>query len=283
MTNLTGRVAIVTGGANGMGEATAHLLAHRGGIVVIADKDSERAPLVADAINEKGGQAVSIVTDVSEAEQVDALVRKTLERYGRIDALDNNAAALELVGQDHDVLDLEPEILFGTLKGTLVSAYLMTRAVLPAMLEQGGGAIVNMASLAGMWGQPRQTAYGIAKAGLIQFTRSVAIQYGRSGIRCNAIAPTFVRTRNTLLFAPPGLTQLYERALALPETPVPEDIAEVVVFLLSDAARMITGHLVPVDGGTTANSQITADYREWMESAGVDSVLSEDYQQWAQT
>lgn len=264
MQDLSGRVAIVTGGADGIGEATARALARGGAAVVIADKNTERSPQVAADIIAAGGEALAVATDVSVPEQIDALIAQTRDRWGRIDILDNNAAALELTADDGDVLTVRPDVLTGTLQGNLVAPYLMTRAVLPLMLEQGGGAIVNIASVSGMAGEPGLTAYGIAKAGLIQLTRAVATQYGKSGIRCNAVAPAFVRTRNNEIYAPPRFGAIYRRNMVTPDTARPQDVAEVVAFLVSDAAKMISGHVVPVDGGLTDSSPISADYREWM-------------------
>ncbi|MFF0499784.1 SDR family NAD(P)-dependent oxidoreductase [Nocardia aobensis] len=272
MNDLSGKVAVVTGGANGIGEATAHTLARRGAAVAIADKDAERAPLVAAQITAAGGNALAVVTDVSDPEQVDALMARIRDQWGGIDILDNNAAALDLTAEDGDILTLRPDTLAGMLNGSLVAPYLMIRAALPDMLERGGGAIVNIASVSGMAGEPGLTAYGVAKAGLIQLTRAVANQYGKSGIRCNAVAPAFVRTRHNEIYAPPRFGAIYSRNMVTPETATPQDVAEVVAFLVSDAARMVSGHVVPVDGGLTDSSPISADYRAWMtEMAGAQA------------
>ena len=261
MTDFTGRVVIVTGGADGMGEATVHTFARAGAVVVIADRDAGRSELVEAEVREAGGDAHAIVTDVREPEQVEALIARVRARWGRIDVLDNNAAALELTAEDPGVLDLEPGVMLETLRGNVFASYLTTRAVLPAMLDQGRGAIVNIASVSGMAGELALTAYGVSKAALIQLTRAVATQHGRHGIRCNAVAPAYVTTRNNALHAPPELAGIYARNTSTPGVASPQDIADAVVFLASDQAGLITGHVLPVDGGFVAGSSIVADFR----------------------
>jgi len=268
MTGLAGRVAIVTGAANGMGERAAHTLAARGATVVIADKDADRAPLVEKEIKAEGGDALAVVTDVSDEKQVRALVDTVVERFGRIDFLDNNAAALELTGQDPDVIGLDPAVFLGTMRGNVFAPFLCCKYVLPVMLERGGGSIVNMASVSGMAGELTLTAYGISKAAVIQLTRAVATQYGKHGIRCNAIAPAYVRTRNNEIYAPPELAGIYARNMATASVADPQDIADLVGYLASDESRLITGQVIPVDGGITGSSPIVADYRDWQAERG---------------
>lgn len=257
-----GRVAVVTGGANGMGERVAHTLAVRGATVVIADRDGERTPLVEKEIRDVGGDAYGIVVDVSDEDQVASLVYEVTDRFGRIDVLDNNAAALELTAEDPDIAALETSVLMGTLIGNVLGPFLCTKHVLPTMLSQGSGSIVNMASVSGMLGETSLSAYGISKAAVIQLTKAVAVQYGKHGIRCNAIAPALVMTRNTTEWMPPEFKDVYLRNSLTPYVGQPQDIAEVVSFLASDASRYMTGHVVPVDGGIAAASPIVADRRD---------------------
>ncbi|ALL79380.1 hypothetical protein AD006_29290 (plasmid) [Pseudonocardia sp. EC080610-09] len=266
MADFAEKVVIVTGGANGMGEATAHRFAQAGANVVIADYDTERGPLVETAIKEAGGTAWAITTDIREETQVGSMVNHVLDRWGRIDVVDNNAASLELAGQDPAVGDLGQELLLDTFRGNLFAMVSVTRAVLPTMLAQGKGTIVNIASVSGMRGELNLSAYGMSKAAVIQFTRAVATQYSRHGIRCNAIAPSYVRTRNNREYGPTDLDRIYSRASAEPANPAPDDIASVALFLASDEARMITGHVVPVDAGLIATSPIVPDYRDWIAS-----------------
>ncbi|MCW2771798.1 MAG: hypothetical protein JWN91_124 [Nocardioides sp.] len=261
MSEFEGKVAVVTGGANGMGERVAHTLAERGAVVVIADRDGERTPLVEREIRAAGGDAHGFVVDVSVEDQVRDLMTEVVRRFGRIDVLDNNAAALELTAEDPDIAALETSVLMGTLTGNLVGPFLCTKYALPAMLTQGGGSIVNMASVSGMLGETSLSAYGMSKAAVIQLTRAVATQYGKQGVRCNAVAPALVMTRNTTEWMPPEFKDVYLRNSLTPYIGAPQDIAEVVAFLASDRSRYMTGHVVPVDGGIAAASPIVADRR----------------------
>lgn len=262
MRDFDGRVAVITGGANGMGERVAHTLAERGAVVVVADRDAERAPLVEKEIRDAGGEAHAYVVDVSVESQVQELMADVVSRFGRIDVLDNNAAALELTAEDPDLAALETSVLMGTLTGNVVGPFLCTKYVLPAMLAQGGGTIVNMASVSGMLGETSLSAYGISKAAVIQLTRATATQYGKQGVRCNAVAPALVMTRNTTEWMPPEFKDVYLRNSLTPYVGAPQDIAEVVAFLASDASRYMTGHVIPVDGGVAAASPIVADRRD---------------------
>ncbi|WP_084727044.1 SDR family NAD(P)-dependent oxidoreductase [Rhodococcoides yunnanense] len=261
MTALEGQVAIVTGAANGMGERVAITLASRGAHVIVADKDGERGPTVAGDIEKSGGSARFAQVDVTDEPAVRDLVDQVIATEGRIDFLDNNAAALELTANDPDVMALESSILLETLRANLVGPFLCCKYVLPHMVHAGRGSIVNMASVSGMLGETSLTAYGISKAGVIQLTRDVAVQYGKSGVRCNAIAPALVMTRNTTEWMPPEFKDIYLRNSLTPYVGDPQDIAGVVAFLASDESRYMTGHVIPVDGGIASASPIVADRR----------------------
>ncbi|GAA1518296.1 SDR family NAD(P)-dependent oxidoreductase [Nocardioides humi] len=261
---MTGRVVVITGGANGMGEATAHTFARAGATVVIADIDTERSPLVEAEVRERGGDAHAIVTDVREPEQVADLIARVRARWGRVDVLHNNAASLELTAHDRTVLDTEPGLFLETLRGNLYSIFLTTRAVLPTMLEQGSGSIVNIASASALAGEVQLTSYGVSKAAVVQLTRATAVQYGKQGVRCNAIAPAVVKTRNVETYGTPQGEIIYRRAMATPDVAQPQDVADAVYFLGSDASRMITGQVLAVDGGLHASQPINADYRAWL-------------------
>jgi NAD(P)-dependent dehydrogenase (short-subunit alcohol dehydrogenase family) len=261
MAEFSGRVAIVTGGANGMGERVAHTLAAGGATVVIADKDAERSRLVESEIRAADGDAHAIPTDMTDEAQVKDLVASVVSRFGRIDVLDNNAAALELTAEDPAVVDLDPSVFMRTLEGNLLGPFLGCKHVVPVMLENGGGSIINMASVSGMLGETSLTAYGISKAGVIQLTRAVSAQYGKQNVRCNAIAPALVMTRNTTEWMPEEFKDIYLRNSLTPYVGEPQDVANVVEFLASDKSRYMTGHVIPVDGGIAAASPIVADRR----------------------
>jgi short-subunit dehydrogenase len=259
--DLRGKVAIITGGANGMGEAVSRTLALRGTRVVIADIDVERAARVAAEIQASGGDAVSIPTDVGEEAQVIALVERVMADYGRIDILDNNAAALELIAEDPDIVMLESRILEGTLRVNLMGAFYGCKYVIPHMIAGGGGSIINMGSVSGISGEPRLSAYGISKGAIMQLTRAVAAQYGKQGVRCNSVAPGFVLTENTNVWTPTEFKDNYIRHSMTPHIGMPQDVANLVVFLASDLSRYMTGHIVYADGGLSAALPTLADAR----------------------
>ena len=269
MTDFHGRVALITGGASGNGEATAHTFARAGATVVIADKDTERSELVERAIRAEGGDAHSFVTDVREVGQVDQLVSTIRERWGRIDVVDNNAAALELCPEDRGIIDLDPNLMMEIYRGNVVSMAIVTKAVLPTMLAQGTGSIINMASISGMRGELFLTSYGTSKAAIIQLTRQIAVQHGKQGIRCNAIAPSYVATRNNETYAPKQAKAIYVRNIAQSFVTRPQDVADLVVYLGSDESAGITGQVIPVDGGITASQPINADFRDWIDQSGI--------------
>lgn len=256
-----GRVAIVTGGANGMGEAVTHTLARRGATVVIAEIDVERAAMVAEAAGAFGSAVVSIPTDVREEEQVQALVAKVIADHGRIDIVDNNAADLGQTAFDPDVANVSLETFEATMRGNVTAPFLMCKYVLPHMVERQAGSIINMASVSGLLGETTLSAYGISKGAIIQLTRMVAVQYGKHGVRCNAICPSLVNTLNNQTYMPVEFWPIYERHHATPYIGEPQDIANVVAFLASDESRFMTGAIVPVDGGASASASIVADRR----------------------
>ena len=261
MEDLRGKVAIITGGANGMGEHVARTLAELGSRVVIADIDVERASRVAAEIRADGGDAVSIPTDIGDEAQVKALVERVMGDYGRIDILDNNAAALELTAHDPDLVQLETDILEATLKVNVMGAYFCCKHVIPRMIECGGGSIINMGSVSGVSGEGSLTAYGISKGAIMQMTRAVAAQYGKQGIRCNSVAPGLVLTENTSMWMPQHLKGVYERHSMTPYVGQPQDIANLVVFLASDQSRYLTGQIYYADGGLRAALPTLADTR----------------------
>jgi NAD(P)-dependent dehydrogenase (short-subunit alcohol dehydrogenase family) len=257
------KVAIITGGADGMGERSAHTLAANGFRVVIADRQAERGAMVTEEITATGGSARFIHADVTIESEVKAIIDDTMSSYGRVDAIDNNAAGLELLPDDGAIADVDPALFLESLRADLFGPFVCCKHVIPAMIASGGGSIINMASVSGLAGELSLSAYGIAKAGVIQLTRAVATQYGRQGIRCNAIAPSYVTTRTATLYASTELVGIYERVSPLPRVPEPQDIADLVAFLASEASQMITGQVIPVDAGLRAAAPIVAGYREW--------------------
>lgn len=262
MTDFSERVVIITGAANGQGEVTAHTFARAGAMVILLDRDGERLPRVVEAITSNGGRAAGHIVDLREGDQVRSVVETIVQDYGRIDVLDNNAAALELCAQDPDLLGLGSDVLVEIYKADVLPGFLMTKHVLPTMLSQGSGSIINIASVTGMTGELALTGYGMAKAAVIQMTRATATQYSKQGIRCNAISPAYVSTPNNEIFAPKELRAIYERNMLTTRVTSPQDVANAAFFLGSDESILITGQIIAVDGGLTGASPIVADYRD---------------------
>ncbi|HME76533.1 MAG TPA: SDR family oxidoreductase [Mycobacterium sp.] len=249
---LADRVAVVTGGGGGIGAATARLFAQHGAHVVIADIDTELAQQTADDISKSGGSAVAFVVDVRDADQVSGLARSVLERHGQVDVLVNNVG--HWLRHPGDFVHTDPQLWDELYRINLHHVFLVTHAFLPAMIERRAGAIVNVSSVEGLRGYPEDPVYAAFKAAVIHFTRSLAVQVGRDGVRVNAIGPDVTES----------LQVPYSRWLSAEEqrqwpqwVPVgrmglPEDQARVILFLASDLSAFVTGHTIPTDGGTGA-------------------------------
>jgi NAD(P)-dependent dehydrogenase (short-subunit alcohol dehydrogenase family) len=262
MINFSGKVAIVTGAASGMGEATATTFAAHGAQVVIADINEPGAKAVADRITADGGTALAVPTDVRDEAQIEALIATTRAAFGRLDVLHNNAAAMELAGRDFGILEQTAQIWDETMTTDVRGPMLGCKYAIPLMLESGGGAIVNTTSISGQVGEAVMTAYGAAKAALGQLTRAVAAQWGKSGIRCNAVAPGLVLTPSGLGL-PMELREIYLRQTLTPYLGEAQDVANLVVFLSSDDARYITAQVINIDGGLISHNGFVPDFLAW--------------------
>ena len=242
MERFAERVAVVTGGASGIGAATARLLAREGARVVVADLDADRAWEVAAAV---GGTAQA--TDVADRTQVERLVADTVAAHGRVDILVNNAG----IGSFGRTPDLDPEAWHRVIAIDLHAVFYACRAALPHMLA--GGAIVNTASISGLAGDYGFAAYSAAKAAVINYTRTLALDHAREGIRVNALCPGLIATPLTAgAAAMPGLEAAWHDTIPMGRPGTPEEMAEAIAFLASDAASYVTGAVLVADGGQTA-------------------------------
>ena len=249
---LTDRVAVVTGGGGGIGAATARLFAQHGARVVIADIDAERARRTAEEITASSGSALAVGADVRDEDRVAALSRTVLDRYGRVDVLVNNVG--HWLRHPGDFVDTDPQLWDDLYSINLHHVFLVTHAFLRAMIDQHAGAIVNVSSVEGLRGYPEDPVYAAFKAAVIHFTRSLAVQVGRDGVRVNGIGPDVTES----LQVPYSQWLSAEEQTQWPQwVPVgrmglPEDQARVILFLASDLSAFVTGHTIPTDGGTGA-------------------------------
>jgi 3-oxoacyl-[acyl-carrier protein] reductase len=244
--DLSGKVALVTGSARGIGRAIALKLAGAGADIAVNDIAAAAEPLegVAVEIRALGRQALAVTADVSSAADVTRMVEAVTAAYGRIDILVNNAG----VTRDQLIMRMSDEDWDTVLDIDLKSAFLCTRAVLRHMLRQRWGRIISIASVVGIIGNAGQANYAAAKAGVIALTKSVAKEVGSRGITANAIAPGFIETKMTEKLDDKQRQALLQR-IPLGTAGTPEDVADAVAFLASDAARYITGQVLGVDGG----------------------------------
>ena len=262
MIDLSDKVAIVTGAAQGIGAASARTLALQGAKVALADINAEGLRERVDKLQAEGLEVVGIPTDVREENAVRDLVSATVDRFGQLDILHNNAAAMDLVGVDPGIVDLTLDVWEGTFATNARGPMLGCKYAVPAMLATGGGSIINTSSIASQSGDMSLTAYGAAKAAVSQLTRSVAAQWGKSNIRCNAVAPGLVLTPSGAAL-PEQVKALYLRHSLTPYVGDPQDIANLVAFLASDDARYITAQVIAADGGLVSHNPIVAGFSEW--------------------
>lgn len=249
MISFENKVAVVTGGASGIGEATVRTLATLGASVVIADVDTIRAEAVATELTAAGFQALACRADILIEEDIKAMIDLAVDRFGGIDILHNNAGVPRTVAPDCEILDLPIDWWRKTIDAHLTSAMLGCKYAIPHMIARGGGAIVNTSSSSANEATVDLPSYSVAKAGLHQLTREIAAVHGRDNIRCNAVVPGAVLTPRGRATLTPEMFQLFAENTALPRLAQAQDIANVVVFLASDMAGMITGEAIPVDGG----------------------------------
>lgn len=254
---FTGMVAIVTGGASGIGRATCRRLAAEGAAVVVADIDGPAAQAVAD---ELGDGASACRFDAADVSSIENLVSTAVGRHGRLDILHNNAAIVSpqihardttALAIDFDTWDL---VMAVNVRGYLAGC----KFAIPHMLANGGGTIVNTASCGGLSGDPSRIAYNVSKAAVLGLTRQIATQHGPQGIRCNAVAPGLILTPAVRAVAA-DVVEVMGRHILTQEFGEPEDVASLVCFLASGEARYINGQTYVIDGGMLAHNPAYAD------------------------
>lgn len=267
MALLQGKVVVVTGGASGIGRASAELFGREGAAVCVADIDEAGAHAAADAVRAAGGRAIALRTDLREEADAARMVAETVRAFGAIDLLDNTVSynAPEQTGADGEIHRMDLEIWNRALEINLRGPMLAAKHCIPEMLKAGRGAIVNISSTAGILALGAVPAYAASKAAVHSLTQSIATAYGKRSIRCNTIAPGFIDTPTTRNMG----EQFFQMTLdnnVLPYLGQPDDIAQAALFMLSDAARYVTGQILAVDGGQTVHLPVVADM--WRLAAG---------------
>ena len=256
---LKGKVALVTGAGSGLGKATAQVFAQEGARVVVADISQRRAEAVVEEINgaSRRKKAIAVRGDVARKSEVDAMVSEVRKKFGPITVLVNNAG----IAQIKDFLDISPEEWQRMLDVHMKGTFLCTQAVIPDMITANWGRIINTASVAGMEGGPQNAHYAAAKAAIIGFTRSVALEYARSGITVNAVAPGLIDTPmargagsgtgndGVSEAKAEQVKQFFLRRIPMRKLGTPQDIAYAHLYLASDEAAYVTGQVLSPNGG----------------------------------
>lgn len=254
-TSLEGKVALITGSSRGIGRAIAEGMARAGAKVVISSRKLDACEAVRDALIAAGHEAIAVACNVGNRDELQALVARTLEEWGRIDVLVANAAVNPYYGPLAAITD---EAWNKTFASNVTATLLLANRVLPQMAERGSGRVILLSSISALYGTAMLGAYAVSKAAEAQLARSLAVEWGRKGICVNAIAPGVVETDFArALFEDPKRRRLIESSSCVGRLGQPEDIAGLAVFLASDAACFITGQLIVVDGGASIYTSLT--------------------------
>ncbi|MEK3853922.1 SDR family NAD(P)-dependent oxidoreductase [Cytobacillus sp. FSL H8-0458] len=263
MSRVEGKVALITGGASGIGLSAAALLAKEGAKVVIGDFNIEGAKEAAEAIIADGGEAAAIFLDASKEESIKAAVDFTVDQYGTLNVMFNNVGLTNLQ-KDLDVVNIDLEEWDRLMNVNTKSVLLGSRFAIPHMIEAGGGSIINTASMSAFAADSIRSAYGASKAAVVNLTKYIAAQYGKNNIRCNAVAPGLILTPAAKNNIPPQVLDMFEKYNALSYHGEADDIGYTVLFLASDESKFITGQTIQVEGGHYLSNPTMPDFNALM-------------------
>lgn len=246
---LDGKVALITGGSSGIGRATVIAFAQKGAKVVVAARRTPEGEETVRLAKEAGGDALFVQTDVTKAAEVEALIDKTLQTYGRLDCAFNNAGS----AKPNSITEMSEQDWDFDLAVNLKAVWLSMKYEIPAILKAGAGSIINMASQGALLGVPNYASYTTAKGGVTALTRTAAMEYAQQKIRVNSVSPGIIKT-DIWTNTPPGLLEELSASIPVKRLGEAEDVAQAVVWLCSDAASFITGQNLVIDGGYTVQS-----------------------------
>ncbi|MEC0231706.1 SDR family NAD(P)-dependent oxidoreductase [Paenibacillus alba] len=266
MGRVGGKVALVTGGASGIGLSAARLMGREGAKIVIADFNMDAAKEAAEHIVNEGGEAEGLFLDASQADSIKDAVDYTVERYGSLTILFNNVGVTNLK-KDLDVVNIDLDEWDRLMNVNTKSVLLGCRFAIPHMVESGGGSIINTASMAAFAGDSVRSAYGASKAAVVNLTRYIAAQYGKDKIRCNGVAPGLILTPAAKNSMPPAVLDIFAKYNALPYHGEADDIGNTVLFLASDESKFITGQTIQVEGGHYMANPSIADFNQFLAQA----------------
>lgn len=263
MGRVSGKVALITGGASGIGLSAATLMAKEGAKVVIADFNINGAKETAERIQSEGGEAAAVFLDASQENSIKEAVDFTVAQYGTITVLFNNVGVTNLQ-KDLDVVHIDLDEWDRLMDVNAKSVLLGSRFAIPHMMKAGGGSIINTASMAAFAGDSVRSAYGASKAAVVNLTRYIAAQYGKHHIRCNAVAPGLILTPAAKHSMPQAVLDIFAKFNALPYHGEADDIGYTVLFLASDESKFITGQTIQVEGGHYMANPSIADFNQFV-------------------
>jgi NAD(P)-dependent dehydrogenase (short-subunit alcohol dehydrogenase family) len=251
MNRLQDKVCVITGAGSGIGRATAEMFAREGAIVVVTDLRAPAAEEVAHGIEKAGGRAIALAVDVGDESRLQYMVNTTVEKFGRIDTLYNNALLTSgnISTRDMDLLTYDPEVFNATMRVNVLGGVLASKAAVPHMLKQGGGSLIFTSSGSSLGGDVTAYSYGASKAALNWFVQAFAATFGKQGVRSNAILPGPTQTPSMMAWSTPEMNAGFMDVLNAPRLGLPDDIAAMALFLASDESKFVNGVLYRVDGG----------------------------------
>jgi NAD(P)-dependent dehydrogenase (short-subunit alcohol dehydrogenase family) len=250
---FSNKVVLITGGASGIGKASAHAFAHEGAQVVLADMNAEGAQAVAQAITDAGGQAHALHADVGDSASVQAMIAGAVARFGGLHYAVNSAGISGTMM--NAITDTEDDVFDRVMRVNVRGVWLCMKHQIPAMVASGGGAIVNLASVAGLIGAPGGSAYTASKHAVIGMTRAVALETARQNVRVNAVCPSYIDTPmvTDITTVNDKMAQRVQKASPMHRLGTPEEVASAILYLCSDGATFINGAVLAIDGGLTAS------------------------------